>query len=164
MSFDLFLSLSRLLQHQSSTARWSPRLPPRPHHIALSFEAMRYEDWDILLFPRDCKVPIKEFKVACHVVHDLGESPFTLVERRGFTDDQEFSHGHGSYGLPTVCCFVPSLPPGSPFQVSLHSWSPPNISQFTRSYSKYAEMVKFEARLFVDGRLIAYVVVPPIPP
>lgn len=33
---------------------------------------MRYEDWDILLFPRDCKVPFKEFKVACHVVHDNG--------------------------------------------------------------------------------------------
>ncbi len=33
---------------------------------------MRYEDWDILLFPRDCKVPFKEFKVACHVVHDSG--------------------------------------------------------------------------------------------
>lgn len=33
---------------------------------------MRYEDWDILLFPRDCKVPFKEFKVACSVVHDIG--------------------------------------------------------------------------------------------
>lgn len=33
---------------------------------------MRYEDWDILLFPRDGKVPLKEFKVACHVVHDNG--------------------------------------------------------------------------------------------
>lgn len=34
---------------------------------------MRYEDWDILLFPEDCRVPVKEFKVACHVVHDAGE-------------------------------------------------------------------------------------------
>lgn len=33
---------------------------------------MRYEDWDILLFPRDGKVPLREFKVACHVVHDNG--------------------------------------------------------------------------------------------
>ncbi|KHN96024.1 uncharacterized protein MAM_06129 [Metarhizium album ARSEF 1941] len=31
---------------------------------------MRYEDWDILLFPQNSKVPVKEFKVACHVVHD----------------------------------------------------------------------------------------------
>jgi hypothetical protein len=35
---------------------------------------MRYEDWDILLFPEDRRVPMKEFKVACHVVHDAGTS------------------------------------------------------------------------------------------
>ncbi|KAK5991775.1 hypothetical protein PT974_07809 [Cladobotryum mycophilum] len=99
---------------------------------------MRYEDWDILLFPRDCKIPIKEFKVACHVVHDT-----------------EFSHSHGSYGLPTVCCFVPSLPAGTPFQISIHSWSIPAVSQFTRLYSKYAENVKLEARISFDGRLVA---------
>jgi hypothetical protein len=36
---------------------------------------MRYENWDILLFPvaGETKVPMKEFKVACHVVHDTGE-------------------------------------------------------------------------------------------
>lgn len=33
---------------------------------------MRFDDWDILLFPRDCKVPVKEFKVACHAIHDTG--------------------------------------------------------------------------------------------
>ncbi|PFH58101.1 hypothetical protein XA68_14146 [Ophiocordyceps unilateralis] len=98
---------------------------------------MRYEDWDILLFPRDSKNPVKEFKVACHVVHD-----------------PEFSHTHGS-GLPTVCCFVPSLAAGAPFKVSIHSWSPPSTSQYTKSYGKIADSVKFEARLFIDGRLIA---------
>lgn len=42
---------------------------------------MRYEDWDVLLFPvnEDSKVPIKEFKVACHVVHDVGESPLRRI-------------------------------------------------------------------------------------
>ncbi|PHH76432.1 hypothetical protein CDD80_1541 [Ophiocordyceps camponoti-rufipedis] len=98
---------------------------------------MRYEDWDILLFPRDSKNPVKEFKVACHVVHD-----------------PEFSHTHGS-GVPTVCCFVPSLAAGAPFKVSIHSWSPPSTSQYTKSYGKIADNVKFEARLFIDGRLIA---------
>ncbi|KND90082.1 hypothetical protein TOPH_05293 [Tolypocladium ophioglossoides CBS 100239] len=99
---------------------------------------MRFEDWDILLFPRGCKTPVKEFKVACHVVHDA-----------------EFSHSHGSIGLPTVCCFVPSLAPGAPFQVSIHSWSDAIVSQFARSYSKFPDTVKFEAKLFVDGRLVA---------
>ncbi|KAH6995844.1 hypothetical protein BKA56DRAFT_666130 [Ilyonectria sp. MPI-CAGE-AT-0026] len=99
---------------------------------------MRYEDWDILLFPRGCSVPMKEFKVACHVVHD-----------------PEFSQTHGSFGVPTLCCFVPSLAPGTPFQISIHSWTIPAISQFAKSYSEYPESVKFEARLFVDGRLVA---------
>lgn len=70
----------------------------------------------------------------------------------------EFAHMHGISGLPTVNCFVPSLAPGAPFQISIHSWTTPTISQFTKSYSKHANDVKFEARLFVDGRLVAYVV------
>jgi hypothetical protein len=41
---------------------------------------MRYEDWDVLLFPLDCKVPLKEFKAACHVVHDLGRFEACPVE------------------------------------------------------------------------------------
>ncbi|KAL7935497.1 hypothetical protein V8C35DRAFT_299625 [Trichoderma chlorosporum] len=99
---------------------------------------MRFEDWDILLFPRECKVPVKEFKVACHVIHDT-----------------EFASPHGSFGLPTVCCFIPSLASGTPFQVSIHSWSSPTVSQFTRCYSKYGDSAKFEARVFIDGQLVA---------
>ncbi|KAG6008129.1 hypothetical protein E4U43_000212 [Claviceps pusilla] len=99
---------------------------------------MRYEDWDILLFPKDCKVPLKEFKVACHVVHD--------------PESRQLS---SPFGLPTLCCFVPSLPHGSPFQVSIHSWTAPVVSQFAQSYSQYPENVRFEARLFIDGRLMA---------
>ncbi|KAG5916273.1 hypothetical protein E4U61_003824 [Claviceps capensis] len=99
---------------------------------------MRYEDWDVLLFPRDCKVPLKEFKVACHVVHD--------------PESRQLS---SPFGLPTLCCFVPSLPQGSPFQVSIHSWTAPIVSQLAQSYSQHAENVKFEARLFVDGALMA---------
>ncbi|KFA53751.1 hypothetical protein S40293_01699 [Stachybotrys chartarum IBT 40293] len=99
---------------------------------------MRYEDWDILLFERDCKIPLREFKVSCHVLPDT-----------------EFSRSHGSYGVPTVCCFIPSLPIGAPFQVSIHSWSIPAISKFTQAYSRHTEDVTFEARLFIDGRLVA---------
>ncbi|KAF4984125.1 hypothetical protein FZEAL_618 [Fusarium zealandicum] len=67
----------------------------------------------------------------------------------------EFRNIHGSFGLPTVTCFVPSLPPGTPFQISVHSWNTPNISQFTKSYTKHLSDVKYETRLFVDGRLVA---------
>ncbi|PTB39371.1 hypothetical protein M441DRAFT_70505 [Trichoderma asperellum CBS 433.97] len=99
---------------------------------------MRFDDWDILLFPRDCKVPVKEFKVACHAIHDT-----------------EFFNSHGSFGLPTVCGFIPSLAAGTPFQISIHSWSAPSVSQFTRCYSKYGECANFEARVFIDGQLVA---------
>ncbi|KAK8144430.1 hypothetical protein G3M48_005835 [Beauveria asiatica] len=99
---------------------------------------MRYQDWDVLLFPRDGQVPLKEFRVACHVVHD-----------------DELSHINSSPKLPTVCCFVPSLPPGAPYKVSIHSWSTPPISQSTRSYGKFADRVVFEVRLFVDGRFVS---------
>ncbi|KAH9902343.1 hypothetical protein F4778DRAFT_120978 [Xylariomycetidae sp. FL2044] len=99
---------------------------------------MRYEDWDVLLFPKDSKVPIKEFKTNCHVVHDT-----------------EFAYTHRSHGLPTMTCFMPGLSCGTPFNISLHCWKTPDISQFTKSYSKHPELVKFEARVLVDGRLVA---------
>ncbi|KAK3384852.1 NADH dehydrogenase-like protein [Podospora didyma] len=101
---------------------------------------MRYEDWDVILFPagRDSKVPFKEFKVGCHVVPDV-----------------ELSHIYGSMGMPVMTCFVPSLAAGAPFQISIHSWKNPEISQFTRTYSKHADLVKFEARIMLDGRMVA---------
>ncbi|KAI1858465.1 uncharacterized protein JN550_012598 [Neoarthrinium moseri] len=100
---------------------------------------MRYEDWDVLLFPRDSKVPMKEFKTQCHVVHD-----------------NEFSLSHGSYGLPTMTCFMPGLPTGTSFNISLHCWNIPEISQFTRNaFSQHHDLVKFEARVFIDSRMVA---------
>ncbi|KAK3347388.1 hypothetical protein B0H65DRAFT_147992 [Neurospora tetraspora] len=101
---------------------------------------MRYDDWDVILFPtgRDGKIPIKEFKVQCHVV-----------------PDQELAHMHGQAGLPVMTCFIPSLPAGSPFQISMHAWKTPDISLFTKTYSRHTEFVKFEARIFIDGRLVA---------
>lgn len=105
---------------------------------------MRYDDWDVILFPtgRDAKIPFKEFKVACHAIPDV-----------------ELSHIHGSAGMsvmmPVMTCFVPSLPAGSSFQISLHCWRNPEISQFTRTYSKHMELVKYEARILLDGRLVA---------
>ncbi|KAI0391139.1 hypothetical protein F5Y17DRAFT_468457 [Xylariaceae sp. FL0594] len=105
---------------------------------------MRYEDWDILLFPKDSKVPMKEFKTNCHGVSRSNAPVFP-----------EFAYTHGSYGLPTMTCFMPGLQPGTPFNISLHSWKTPDISQFARNYTKHPEAVKFEARVFIDGRLVA---------
>ncbi|KAI0173431.1 hypothetical protein GGR52DRAFT_387052 [Hypoxylon sp. FL1284] len=99
---------------------------------------MRFEDWDVLLFPKDSKIPMKEFKTNCHVVHDT-----------------EFAYTHGSFGLPTMTCFMPAMPPSTPFNISVHCWDTPQISKFTESYSKHPELVKLEARVLIDGRVVA---------
>ncbi|KAI0136159.1 hypothetical protein BJ170DRAFT_573493 [Xylariales sp. AK1849] len=100
---------------------------------------MRYEDWDVLLFPHNDKIPMREFKTQCHAVHD-----------------NEFAFTQGSYGLPTMTCFMPGLPTGTPFNISLHCWKNPEVSQSTTSFSpEHVDLVKFEARVFVDGRMVA---------
>lgn len=103
---------------------------------------MRYDDWDVLLFPsgetRDARIPLKEFKVNCHVVPDT-----------------EFAHNRGTFGLPAMTCFVPSLQPGAQFHISIHCWGTPQISQYTLSSTQHRDLVKFEARILIDGRMVA---------
>ncbi|KAK3292002.1 NADH dehydrogenase-like protein [Chaetomium fimeti] len=134
-----FSSLGATLHsHRAILTHVTPlKCPIRP---TPSVGRMRYEDWDIILFPngRDSKIPFKEFKVACHAVPDL-----------------ELAHIHGAVGMPAMTCFIPSLAPGTPFQISIHCWRRPDLSQFTRTYSKHTDLVKFEARILVDGRLVA---------
>lgn len=33
---------------------------------------MRYDNWDVILFPRDSLVPIQEFRTACYASQDEG--------------------------------------------------------------------------------------------
>ena len=35
---------------------------------------MRYQDWDILLYPKDCEVPFKEFKTTAYAVQEGGSA------------------------------------------------------------------------------------------
>ncbi|KAI9705999.1 MAG: hypothetical protein M1836_005405 [Candelina mexicana] len=56
---------------------------------------------------------------------------------------------------PVVTSFVPNLPSGSPFKVSVYSWIPPHPSRMTESLSHENDQVLFEARIFIDGRCIA---------
>ncbi|KAI1372685.1 hypothetical protein F4677DRAFT_431824 [Hypoxylon crocopeplum] len=50
---------------------------------------------------------------------------------------------------------MPGLSLGTQFNISIHCWKTPGISQFTQNYSKHAELAKFEARVLIDGRLVA---------
>lgn len=103
---------------------------------------MRYENWDVLLFPggQDHKTPFKEFRVDCGVVPEM-----------------ELLQHSEALGIPVMSCFVPSLDAGAHFQISVHSWTGPEISQATKSYSKHVDLVRFEARVLIDGELVSYV-------
>jgi hypothetical protein len=46
-------------------------LPSYGQSFILS-RAMRFENWDVLLFPEGSKVPIQEFKTQCFVTKDVG--------------------------------------------------------------------------------------------
>ncbi|GKT62966.1 hypothetical protein ColTof3_10305 [Colletotrichum tofieldiae] len=98
---------------------------------------MRYENWDVLLFPGSDHVPLREFRTECYVVPD----PECLPLSR--------------FGVPTLNTFVPSLYFNSPFSISILSWGKPPVTQATRSYSNHPELVLFEFHVYIDGRLVS---------
>ncbi|KAF2751182.1 hypothetical protein M011DRAFT_483142 [Sporormia fimetaria CBS 119925] len=90
---------------------------------------MRYDNWDAILFPRDSLVPLQEFRTAFYAAHD-------------------------EYGrqLPTLSCYVASLPPSTPFRVSMHSWtSKTKPSALIESRRKPNQRVVFMVSVIVDG-------------
>lgn len=93
---------------------------------------MRYQDWDVLLFPSgsEAHTPFKEFRTACYVEAAPNSNTQT----------------------PLLSTFVPSLPRGVAFQVSIHSWVPtrPMIGALANG-AKIDEA--WEARVVVDGKL-----------
>jgi hypothetical protein len=53
--------ITHIILHLHQTHHRSPQSEPG---------AMRYQDWDILLYPKGCDVPFREFKTACYAVQD----------------------------------------------------------------------------------------------
>ncbi|KAI3559050.1 hypothetical protein CABS01_13679 [Colletotrichum abscissum] len=97
---------------------------------------MRYDNWDVLLFPGSGSVPLKEFKTDCSVIPDL---------------ESKLASSPGSFGLPVVHGFVPSLPRNMPLTVSIFSWTIPSISNPNQN----ANLAVFAARVYIDGELVA---------
>ncbi|KAF2006519.1 hypothetical protein P154DRAFT_417645, partial [Amniculicola lignicola CBS 123094] len=90
---------------------------------------MRYGHWDVILFPRESLIPIQEFKTVCYATQD-------------------------EYGrqLPTLTCYVVSLPPSTPFKVSFHSWiSKPKPSALIESQRKGSQRVVYTVHISIDG-------------
>lgn len=57
--------------------------------------------------------------------------------------------------LPTVSCYVPTLPVGFPFRVSLHCWTSPEVTKATASLVTNEISAAFEARVLFDGLVVA---------
>ncbi|TAQ89564.1 hypothetical protein B7494_g2131 [Chlorociboria aeruginascens] len=98
---------------------------------------MRYQNWDVLIFPNDSKIPMQEFKTTCQVIQD---SEFHYSQRDPLL-------------LPTVTAFIPGVAAGTPQRISIHSWENPDISRYLHSISKHPDLAVFEARVFIDGKI-----------
>ncbi|KAI9817243.1 MAG: hypothetical protein M1827_001356 [Pycnora praestabilis] len=113
---------------------------------------MRYQDWDVLLFPEGSKVPIQEFKTQCYTVSDPESASL-----RSSVNDLSYYSGHRPTLLPTLTTFVPNLEQGTPFRVSIHSWHTPHPSLDTEKLMHRGDKIVFEARCIVDGRFVAVI-------
>ncbi|KAI4140405.1 MAG: hypothetical protein LQ341_003849 [Variospora aurantia] len=116
---------------------------------------MRYLNWDVLLFPELSRVPLREFKTTCHVTFDTGELP-DAVQIAGNPPPHLSANPVNQRQLPIVTCFVPSLPHGCPFRVSLHSWSEPEVSRATQALTSPEDCIFLEARVLLDGVYAGY--------
>lgn len=121
---------------------------------------MRYQDWDVLLFPAalispasphstadggssndiapnsttDPRIPVKEFRTTCHA-EITANSP---------------------QAVPLLTCFVPSLPKGVPFQISVHSWVKTGPKLGFASAAENPQRVEevWQVKVVVDGVLM----------
>ena len=59
--------------------------------------------------------------------------------------------------MPTVACFIPNLHHGCPFRVSLLRWQPPIASRTLQAMAPLEQMIRFEARVLLDGICVAWV-------
>lgn len=133
---------------------------------------MRYLSWDVLLFGQGSSVPIQEFRTGCFVTKDPGIAlnlhPMWAMDADWDSSTEtlqiQASLNTGSLyridraapaSMPTVATFIPLLPAGQPFNVSIHAWEKPQPSQpmATLAQQKNRDVV-FEARVFVDGQCV----------
>lgn len=116
---------------------------------------MRYENWDVLLFPEGSKVPVQEFKTQCFVTKDL-DSPY--LQLPAVMSPPQYYPVQGNVGqVPVLTTFIPSMTKDSPFRVSIHSWEKPHPSRFIERLMLPEDILMFEARVFIDGVLVACV-------
>lgn len=126
---------------------------------------MRFQNWDVLVFPASEATPIQEFRTEFCNILDPGSFLQLCIRILSFADialrdlidhaflsrmtseDPEAPGKDDSKVLPTVTTYIPMLHPGTPFQISIHSWTTPEVSANLEPGSQ----AMIEARLFIDG-------------
>ncbi|KAI5359407.1 hypothetical protein Slin15195_G070340 [Septoria linicola] len=99
---------------------------------------MRFEDWDVLLFPgggQDAHIPLQEFCVECYAITDD-----RLLKGETIT-------------APLMTGFVASLEPGRPFSISLHSWRPKPFSFRPAAETRAKAPQVWQFKVIVDGEV-----------
>ncbi|KAI5279113.1 hypothetical protein KEM52_004512 [Ascosphaera acerosa] len=115
---------------------------------------MRYEDWDVIIFPEGSKVPIQEFKTQCFVTKDAPGAAY--LQTHPYLHPSAFHMptpvSHASLGqTPCLTTFIPGLEAGSAFRASVHNWTKPRPSRMTEGLMRPDDTVLFEVRVFIDG-------------
>ncbi|KAB8228120.1 hypothetical protein ETB97_009948 [Aspergillus alliaceus] len=114
---------------------------------------MRYESWDVLLFPENSKVPIQEFKTQCFVIKDRVSH---YLHTPALINPASYCLPQGNMGLlPVLTTFIPSISSNTPFRVSVHSWERPRPSRFMESLLQPDDALLFEVRVFIDGLFVS---------
>ncbi|RMD44773.1 hypothetical protein DV735_g369, partial [Chaetothyriales sp. CBS 134920] len=108
---------------------------------------MRYQNWDVLLFPGTSRVPMQEFETRFHVLTLTGK-PSTSRPIDELLMDGRYE---SLTKLPLLTCFIISQMESRPFRVSIHSWSPPSASSILLAHKARHERVAFQARVYIDG-------------
>ncbi|KAF4213173.1 hypothetical protein CNMCM8980_010463 [Aspergillus fumigatiaffinis] len=115
---------------------------------------MRYENWDVLLFPESSKVPIQEFRTQCFVTQEEVETPY--INSAAIVNPGSYFMPRASVvQLPVLTTFIPSLPQNTPFRVSVHSWDKPRPSLLMESLMQPDDALLFEIRIFIDGLCVS---------
>ena len=123
------VATASILYHRA-TSNILPFYSSQQHSASTSIhqsDKMRFQDWDVLLFPAGSQVPIREFRTAC------------------------FAQQDGLTTTPLLTCFVPSLEAHAPFQISMHSWTRPvSILAPNAGYATGTSYV-WRIKIAVDG-------------
>lgn len=167
--FSLPRSCIVLLQHHSVASLTAHR---RPHRIKPIFNSkqhaanMRYLDWDLLLFPsgegvEGAHVPfvspptLRCLSATAGHQNRMQADRASLVQKE-FKTQCQVEGKHIPEATPLMSAFVPSLPAGNPFQISVHSWSPTAVGHIVPVMEGHVQPRElFEVRVLVDGKLNA---------